>query len=381
MKMKTLALVTSLVACSAVNAQWDSVVGGTSIIEGYDRYWVSVRRGGTVYLVDADTGDVKGTLYTSNFSPAIAPDLKNGKIYSYGAFYTRTEYGDRTDLVLEFDASTTEPIGEVEIPARSAGIGHPGMIGLINDKFIGVWNITPATTVSLVDTETDAFVSEVALPSCSGINPIAQGWLSMCGDGTAQYVELNMAGQETRRVTSDPFFDVFEDPVFDYAVPSNDGWMFMSFEGLLRKVTFDGAAVNVTEPFDINPETNGTKDINGVERMNDDDWRIVGSQPFTFHDDESILVTIMHEGGGQEVFEDPGTEIWGFNMKTGNRGYRIELEDGATARSVLMTPGEDPLLLVSTDKGLQVRDPRSGRLLRTVEMLEGGTLQSLYEGM
>ena len=100
MKMKTLALVTSLVACSAVNAQWDSVVGGTSIIEGYDRYWVSVRRGGTVYLVDADTGDVKGTLYTSNFSPAIAPDLKNGKIYSYGAFYTRTEYGDRTDLVL-----------------------------------------------------------------------------------------------------------------------------------------------------------------------------------------------------------------------------------------------------------------------------------------
>jgi methylamine dehydrogenase heavy chain len=155
----------------------------------------------------------------------------------------------------------------------------------------------------------------------------------------------------------------------------------MSFEGLLRKVTFDGAAVNVTEPFDINPETNGTKDINGVERMNDDDWRIVGSQPFTFHDDESILVTIMHKGGGQEVFEDPGTEIWGFNMKTGNRGYRIELEDGASARSVLMTPGEDPLLLVSTDKGLQVRDPRSGRLLRTVEMLEGGTLQSLYEGM
>ena len=88
----------------------------------------------------------------------------------------------------------------------------------------------------------------------------------------------------------------------------------------------------------------------------------------------------MHDGGGQETFEKPGTELWIYNMITGNRGVRIELGEDVTARGVLLTPGDDPLLLLATSDGLQVRNPRSGRLLRTVENVSG-TMQALYEGM
>lgn len=380
MKNQMFALLISLATSGAVNAQWDSVVGESSTIEGYDRHWVSARRGDTVFLVDAESGEVGGTLIVSSFTPAIAPHIDAGRIYSYGSFYSRGSYGDRSDWVTIHDAATAAPVGEVEIPSRSAGIGHPGMIGLINDRFVGVWNITPATSVSLVDTRTEAFVGEVSLPSCSGIYPQDQGWISLCGDGTAHYLELNQAGQETRRLRSESFFEVAEDPVYDYSVPAADGWMLMSFEGLLRKVTLNGDVLQVSESFDINPEDDGVADVNGVMPPDDDNWRIGGYQPFAYHDGEALLVTLMHEGGGQETFEKPGTEIWGYNMRTGNRGYRISLGDGVESGRILLTPGEDPLMVLSTNDGLQIREPSSGRLLHTVDNASG-TIQSLYEGL
>ncbi|OFE13807.1 methylamine utilization protein MauE [Pseudohongiella acticola] len=349
-------------------------------MEGFDQHWVTVRRGDTVFLVDADEGVIGGTLLVSSFSPALAPRMSAGLIYAYGSYYSRGSLGDRTDVVQIYDAATATAISEVEIPARAAGIGHPGMMGLINDRFAGVWNITPATSVSLVDIESETFVGEVSLPSCSGIYPEAEGWISVCGDGTAQYIQLNTAGQETRRIQSASFFDVFTDPVYDYSVPAADGWMFMSFEGLLRKVSLDGDNLVVSEAFDINPESDGTADVNGVMPKPDDNWRIGSYQPFAYHDGEALLATLMHDGGGQETFEKPGTELWIYNMITGNRGVRIELGEDVTARGVLITPGDDPLLLLATSDGLQVRDPRSGRLLRTVENVSG-TMQALYEGM
>ncbi|MEX0738348.1 MAG: amine dehydrogenase large subunit [Pseudohongiella sp.] len=380
MKIRMLALAASLAATGVVNAQWDSVVGEVGVIEGFDQHWVTVRRGDTVFLVDADEGVIGGTLLVSSFSPALAPRMSEGLLYAYGSYYSRGSLGERTDVVQIYDVATATAISEVEIPARAAGIGHAGMMGLINDRFAGVWNITPATSVSLVDIETETFIGEVSLPSCSGIYPEAQGWISVCGDGTAQYIQLNSAGQETRRIQSASFFDVFADPVYDYSVPAADGWMFMSFDGYLRKVKLEGDSLVVTAAFDINPESDGTPDVNGVMPKPDDSWRIGSYQPFAYHDGEALLVTLMHEGGGQETFEKPGTEVWVYNMLTGNRGIRIELGEDVTARGVLLTPGDDPLMVLSTSEGLQVRDPRTGRLLRTIENVSG-TIQALYEGI
>jgi len=380
MKIQILALATAMATCGVANAQWDSIVGETSVIEGFDQHWVTVRRGDTIFMVDVDEGFVGGTLSVSQFSPAMAPRMNEGLIYVYGSYYSRLNDGDRTDVVQIYDAATATAISEVEIPTRTAGIGNPGMMGLINDRFVGVWNITPATSVTLVDAETETFIGEISLPSCAGINPEARGWISVCGDGTAQYIELNNAGQEVRRIQSESFFDVFTDPVYDYAVPAADGWMYMSFDGLLRKVMLNGDQLQVTEAFDINPESDGIPDVNGVMPKPDDNWRIGSYQPFSYHDGEALLVTLMHEGGGQETFEKAGTEVWVYNMRTGNRGYRLELGEDVTARGVLLTPGDNPLMVLATNDGLQVRDPRSGELLRTVENISG-TIQSMYEGL
>lgn len=365
---------------AVLGQQWDGVIGETMEIGETGPHWFSVRGRHAAYLVDGDTGDVAGQLTTSMFTPAIRPDMKNDVIYAYGSFYSRTYYGDRTDLVLAFDVTTASPIAEreVEIPAKAAGIGHSGMIGLINDKFIGVWNITPAMSVSIVDVEDDEFVEEIATPGCAAVYPIAEGFFMPCADGTVQYIELDGQGAEVSRVRSEPFFEVLEDPVYDYAVPTNEGWLFMSLEGQVYEAFLDGSDVVISEPWFINPPDSDNPDRNGIVIEADDDWRIGGRQPFAYSDDIGVLVTVMHKGGGQETFEDDGTEIWAFTDATHRRGYRLAMEEGVTIDCVQLTQDEDPLLIVSTSEGIEIREPMSGNLIRTVDTINGGLIQNLY---
>jgi methylamine dehydrogenase heavy chain len=87
----------------------------------------------------------------------------------------------------------------------------------------------------------------------------------------------------------------------------------------------------------------------------------------------------MHEGGGQETSEDPGTEIWGFSVANQRRGYRITLAEDEPASGVLLTEDEEPLLIISPEEtqSLRIHDGQTGRELRTVDEIGGGLLQNL----
>ncbi len=379
MLQRTIYFLSLVLCCASANAQWDSVVGSVATIGETNEHWVSVRGRDTAFLIDGDAGEVKGTLILSRFSPAVRPHMSENKIYAYGSYYSRTYYGDREDVVLIFDASTTKPIGEIELPPKSAGIGHSGMIGLLKDKFLSVWNITPATSFSVTNIQTNEFITEIATPGCAMIYPIEDGYIMPCTDGTVQYIELTDEGMETERTRSDVFFNALEDPILDYAVQMGDeGWMFMSMEGLIFEVTVENGRVLVTEPWSINPITNGEVDINGVTRLNDDDWRIGGRQAFAYNHATGYLMTVMHKGGGQETFEDAGTEVWAFNVKTQRRGYRLEAEGSDTISSVQLTADENPLMILAGSDGIKIHDPASGKKLREVNV-SGSLIQNLYE--
>jgi len=359
------------------NAQWDSITGGTTTVPETNAHWFSLRGGNTAFLVDGDAGVVKGTLALSRFSPAISSHISQGKIYSYGSFYSRDVYGDRTDMVLIYDVPTASPIGEIELPPKSAGIGHSGMIGLIKEKFIGVWNITPAMSVSLANIQSNEFVGEIATPGCAAVYPTAEGFLMPCGDGTIQYIALSDDGEETDRARSRVFFDVMVDPVYDYAVPAGEGWMFVSLEGLVYEVTVEAGQVVVSEPWTINVASDDLADINGVKRNDDDDWRIGGRQPFAYNAATGLFMAVMKKGGGQELFEKPGTEVWAFNMNTKRRGYRLKMEGEDTVSSVQLTPDADPLLVIATGDGITIHEARTGRKLRSMDV-SGSLIQNLH---
>ncbi len=378
MLQRTIYILSLFLTCASANAQWDSVVGTVATIGETNEHWVSVRGRDTAFLIDGDAGEVKGTLTLSSFSPAIRPHMSANKIYAYGSFYTRGYYGDREDVVLIFDASTTIPIAEIPIPAKAAGIGHSGMISLLKDKFLGIWNITPATSFTLTNIQTNEVVGEIATPGCAMIYALQDGFIMPCGDGTIQYIELSEEGAEIERIRSDVFFNVMEDPILDYAVPAGDGWMFVSMDGLVYEVSVENGEVLVTEPWTINPESNDIADINGVKRTVDDDWRLGGRQPFTYSEFTKELFVVMHKGGGQETFEDPGSEVWAFDTVTQRRGYRLEAEEGDNFSSIQITQDMDPILIVSGNGGVRIHEPKSGKKLREID-IGGGLIQNLYD--
>jgi methylamine dehydrogenase heavy chain len=182
-------------------------------------------------------------------------------------------------------------------------------------------------------------------------------------------VALNADGTEASRVRSRVFYDVQEDPVFDYAEPTADGWLFLSFEGRVFEATVVGGEVRVVERFSL-------FDDPAADRA----FRIGGNQPFAYNARTGLLVTLMHAGGGQETVEDPGFEVWAWDARTGERRYRMLLDEPAT--SVMLTRDDAPLLvtgLLIIGNGAPVtvfvHDAASGRKIGEVPELTGSLLQ------
>ena len=353
---------------------WDSIVGSVAEAEMPEAHWFAAGGRHIAYLIDGDEAEVKGTLTLSMFTPAIRPHLSAGKYYAYGSFYTRTYYCERSDFVTTYDAKTLKPSAEVEIPPKSAGIGHAGMIGLIKDKFVGVWNITPGMSVSIVDVTTNTFVGELSTPGCAAVYPVDGGFLMPCGDGTLQYIGLDEAGKETSRVRSAAFFNVEEDPIYDYGVPTADGWLFVSFDGKVFEATWNGQAISVSEPWSIHDA-----DQEDDDPTDNKGYRIGGSQPFAYNPQTKLLVTLMHMGGGQETFEDGGTEVWAFSTASKRRGYVLELGEETKGASLLLTNDAEPLLVVSPSghETLRIYDGQTGHLEEEMKEMSVRRLQNL----
>jgi methylamine dehydrogenase heavy chain len=149
-------------------------------------------------------------------------------------------------------------------------------------------------------------------------------------------------------------------------------------DGMVFEATVEGEDVLISEPWSINPPDLDLADRNGMVVAPDDDWRIGGRQPFAFSPDTGILSTVMHKGGGQETFEDSGTEIWSFNVASKRRGYRFAVDEGESIDSVQFTQDDDPLMMVAVSGNIEIRTPKTGALVRVVEQIRGSMIQNLF---
>ncbi|MEE9280620.1 MAG: amine dehydrogenase large subunit, partial [Myxococcota bacterium] len=125
-------------------------------------------------LMDGDTGTFLGMLSAGkgHIVPVFAPD--GDEIYLVETHFARTWRGERTDVVAVYDGRTLGDRGEIAIPPKRAN--YPphaaGSVALSDDgRFLAVFNLTPATSVSLVDVRARSFLREVATPGCSLVYP------------------------------------------------------------------------------------------------------------------------------------------------------------------------------------------------------------------
>ena len=344
-------------------AELQPELGGVVEMPAPDDHWfitLGFFGGGSIF--DGDTGEMQGRVHVTSYSPGIVIDERRGKLYVPGAYYSRGSYGERTDLVVVNDLKTLAPSKEIEIPKKLAGVFSKAVINPIGDRLLGVYNMTPAMSVSIVNLETERFVGEISTAGCALVYPLSGlRFMQICGDGTVQVIELNTAGKEIGRQRSRVFFDPEVDPVFDLAVARPEGWLLASFEGLVYdvRVTSD---IAISEPWSLPTEADKAEK-----------WRIGGNRPFTYNAANDLLLTLMHQGG-PDTHEEPGTEVWAFTVGNRLRGYRLALDEPKAVVAVSLD--RDPLLYIPGQGKVQVHGARTGRLLRTIEET-GASAQSI----
>jgi methylamine dehydrogenase heavy chain len=273
-----------------------------------------LRRSG---IVDLDSGAFLG-MFSTGF-------LTRGGVFPPGAdeffvpetYYSRGSRGERTDVVTIYESQVLAPVGEIQIPPKRAmnvlASGNDG--ALDGGRFVVVHNMTPATSVSVVDVEARTFVEEIPTPGCALVYPAGpRRFFSLCANGSLRSVTLDAEGRRERVSRSDPFFDPRSDPITEKGVRVGDTWIFASFEGYAVPIDVSGDEPRPGERWSL---------LDDADRA--DSWRIGGSQHLAAHEGLGRLYSLVHQGG-VDSHKDPGTELWVYDLARRERVQRIALE-------------------------------------------------------
>jgi methylamine dehydrogenase heavy chain len=295
--------------------------------------WVTDLLLGRIGLVDLDDGRMLGML-SGGYRPtqAVFPRQRS-EIYVPETFYARGTRGERTDVVTIYDGATLEVSGEVVIPPKRASNALPTANSALSDdeRFLAVFNMTPATSLSIVDLAQRRFVEEIPTPGCSLVYAAGERrFLMLCADGAALTVTLDADGRLAGRTRSEPFFDPETDPVTEKAVRRGNQWIFVSFAGVVHAVDVSGETLRFAEPWSLVDE-----------RDRADSWRIGGSQHLAVHEASGRLYSLMHQGGPNS-HKEPASELWIYDLDARERLQRVALSNpGITYMGEPLAFGDD----------------------------------------
>jgi methylamine dehydrogenase heavy chain len=267
-------------------------------------------------LVDLDRGAFLGMLSTGLFSATALFPRSRREFYLPETYYSRGSRGERSDVVTLYDPTTLAPTGEVGLPAKRAiNVLPVGNAALSDDeRFLVVFNMNPATSLSVVDLDRHAFVGEIPTPGCSLVYPAGpRRFLMLCADGSFLALTLDAQGGEGERWRGEPFFDPEVDPLSEKAVRQGDRWLFVSFDGWVHPVDVSGAVPRREEAWSL---------FDASDRA--DAWRIGGQQQLALHAGTGRLYALVHRGG-PDTHKHAGLEAWVYDVERRARVQRIAL--------------------------------------------------------
>ena len=318
--------------------------------------WLMARDGlGTLYIFDSATGDMHGLLGISQFTPAVQPNLQATEFYAAESYYSRNTRGERTDVLTIYDMPTLNPKAEIKIPNKLAALPFRRYIALLDDqRFLAIFNLTPAQSVSVVDLQNQSFVTELSTPGCALTIPtVDRAFLQLCGDGKIQLIRLGTDGNEQARVRSRAFFDIPKDPVFDKTARTAEGWLLLSYEGQVFDVSVEDEKIDISDAWQL---------LDDDQRA--ENWRPGGGQFFTYHEGLDLLFVLMNNVGGYS-HDHAGNEVWVYDRSAKRLVSRLPLPQKGT--NVFVSRNDDALLTVTgTDRQLHVYDVKTMKLVRTI---------------
>ncbi len=356
--------VVSLADDKKVTVNIDKVGKTVTLPRHYPEQWVFAHDGAFMHMINghymlldpaAATGaeQYKG-MVDASFLSSFAQSKSRNEFYVIETFYSRGSRGNRTDVVTIYDPQTLSPKGEIILPTdKFRMISMPERYAgqIINDKFLIITNMTPATSVTVVDLDTKKVVDTIDTPGCVLTYPTAQSsFSSICASGALATFTLNDKGKLTKKEYHRPFFDPKTSPVFEKPV---------IIDGMAYFIGFTGEVYNV----DLNTEQAKLVDEWSLLGSADTGWRPGGWQ-LNAGDDNGRLYVLMHPDGHNGTHKDGGAELWVYEPKAKKRVAKIPLKTWGV--SVTATHGKKPYVLV-TNAEMQVDVYQDDKYVRTLD--------------
>ena len=349
-------------------------------------------------LFDAADGRLLGSISSGSAGsgfvifPLFAPT--QDEIYIAETYWSRGIRGERTDVVTVYDSRTLRPKAEIPIPAKR-GEYFPGNASnaLTDDgRFMAVFNITPATSLSIVDVKERRFAGEVEAPGCSLVYAAGpRRFFMLCANGSALVIDLDDRGAVANAERTETFFDPVKDPITEKAVRRDNEWIFTSYDGVIHTVNVGAAKLAFGATWPLLDDTDRAAN-----------WRIGGLQHLAVHSKNGRLYTLMHQGP-RDTHKDPGTEVWMYDLEERKRLARFAVPSPLVtfiaeqaklgpiqeqplstrltrsalestlpnigAERILVTQGDEPLLLTSSGfpPTIVVLDAETGAVQREIQ--------------
>lgn len=300
---------------------------------------------GKIVIVDGDQGKLVSKLSTGYLANhLLSPDGK--LMYVAETFWSRGSRGERTDVVTIFDMATFLPTGEIKIPGRFLAVTQPYNTGLSPDgRFLYIFNMTPATSVIVVDLNARSVVGEISTPGCALVLPARDKFLMPCGDGTFLQVNLDATGKETSRARTEKLFDVDADPFSERPARTKSGFAFTSYGGKVLEVDVSGDQPVYGEPWSLTTDQ-------------ESGWRPGGWEQVAYSPHTNELFVAMHEGAAG-THEAPGPEIWVYDLAQ-KKKTRV-IKPAEPVLSIAVSRDDKPILAAITETlALSIMDAATG---------------------
>lgn len=316
---------------------------------------------GKMIVLDADADtepqQYKGMVNTAGIGQFNSSNARK-ELYVAETFYSRGQRGERTDVLTIYDQATLSALDEVVLPGgkRSLTMPEKHALQLIdNDSLLLVFNLTPATSVTVIDLEQRKVVNEVQIPGCSLMYPTGKrGFSSLCADGAFLVTQLDESGQTQKQTRGKPFFNIDEEPIFEKPAMINGTAYFPTFHGDMQPVDLSADAPKIGKRWSL---------LSKAERKAG--WRPGGWQLLD-KDVSGRVYILMHAEGFGGSHKDPGSEVWVYDVKMKKRVAKIALQNPAI--SLVLTQDKNPLLVTTTaEMVLDVYDAKQGKYLKTMK--------------
>lgn len=326
------------------------------------RVWLVELYSGQLQILDGDTGDLLGSVYSASLSN-FASSPRQSKIYVAESVWSRGNRGARQNMITVYDGRTLDLKAEIPLAGRvyMAPLTHNFVLSV--DGALGyVYDMQPASSVIVADLKHDRVLSTVDIPGCAlAFAWRDRGFSSLCGNGALATVTLGAAGPTITR--SAPFFDAENDPVFEES-PSDAATgqtCFVSYSGLVYPVHL-GKTPHFEQSWSLQKSA-------GLEaaslKTGSLAWRPGGRLPFALHWASGRLYVLMHAGEPWSQ-KDDGTELWVVDVATHKMLRRKTLANPVSA--IAVSQDRKPLLyLIDSKESLLIWNAETLEPLRKVE--------------